>query len=82
MIRNSPVRRGLAALVVLALLAARPPASHASEAPNEPAHRIGVVLAVVCGVSAKFAVAVPVPFAGLAVVACAASFLDALATPD
>jgi hypothetical protein len=82
MIRKSPFRRGLGALVLLALLAAHPPALRASDTPNEPAHRIGVVLAVVCGVSAKFAMAVPVPFAGLAVVSCTASFLDALATPD
>ncbi len=75
-------RRALGALALLAVLALPLGVAHASPAETDPSHRIGVALAVVCGLSAKLMFLNPVPWAGLAVVSCTASCLDALNTPD
>lgn len=69
-----------AALAALVISAAVP--LHAEESPPTAQHRLGVIMMVVCGVSARIATVAPVPFAGIAAASCLAGCLDALTDPD
>lgn len=73
--------RTLAALVLAVLLAAAAPV-RASDASVGPDSRVGVVMAAICGLSARIAPIAPVPYAGIAVVSCAVAFIDAWNQPD
>ncbi len=80
--RSIRLRRSVLPLLLLALLALPASSARASHGEEGPDHRIGVLLAVVCGLSAKLSFVAPVPYAGVAVVSCVATCLDALNTPD
>ena len=71
---------GLALCV--SLLAAPLTAAHASEGGGAPHSRVGVLLAVMCGLSLRAAIPAPVPWAGVAVMSCLFGFLDAAMSPD
>lgn len=44
--------------------------------------RVGVILAVLCGMSLRAAVVQPVPWAGVALLSCAGFVIDAATEPD
>lgn len=73
--------RALAAIALAGLLAAAAPA-HASDATVGPDSRVGVVMAAICGLSARLTPIAPVPYAGIAVVSCAVALIDAWNQPD
>lgn len=75
---RSRIAAPLAALALLTSVAA----VRASDAPVGPQSRIGVVMAAVCGLSARLSPIAPVPYAGIAVVTCAVAFIDAWRQPD
>jgi hypothetical protein len=66
---------------LLTALLAFAPAVRA-EVEDGPASRIGVALMMVCGLALKAAPIVPVPWAGVAVLACGAGLIDAALSPD
>ena len=49
---------------------------------SDPESRVGVFLAVMCGASLRAAFAVPVPWAGVAVMSCLGMLIDAATSPD
>lgn len=72
----------VASLALLLVLQSLPARSRASSEPPTAEHRIGVIMMVICGVSARTAPAAPVPMIGIAVASCIAGCLDALLDPD
>lgn len=75
--------RFLTAIALVAALLFTPAAPvRASASDDGSTSRIGVILAVVCGVSLKAAIPAPVPWAGVALMSCMFGFLDAALSPD
>jgi len=75
-------RRAVAAALALALLAGPIAPARAAGDGGTPGSRVGVALAVACGLSAKVSLFCPVPWAGVAVIACLFTFLDAALSDD
>jgi len=73
-------RRILPAVLALSLLTG--PLTAARAAGDDTADsRVGVVMAVACGLALKVVAVAPVPFAGIAVVACGFALIDAGLSP-
>ncbi len=70
------------ALALALLLFALPLASARADDGDTGDSRVGVVLAVACGLSLKASLIAPVPWAGIAALSCLMGFLDAAMTPD
>ena len=75
-------RRAAAAVLVLTLLATPLAPARAWGGGTDPESRIGVLLMVVCGFSARVTPIAPVPWGGIAVMTCAFGLLDAALSPD
>jgi hypothetical protein len=75
------VRRRVAPALLLAMLLAFASTVRA-EVEDGPTSRIGVALMMVCGLALKALPIAPVPWAGVAVLACGAGLLDAALSPD
>jgi len=73
-------RRITTCALALSLVAGALPARATAGEPSES--KLGVLAAIMCGFALKLAIPAPVPWAGVAVGACAIAFLDALASPD
>lgn len=76
------MKKLLLALSLLAVMQSVAAPLRAEELPPTEDHRIGVIMAIVCGLSVRLTLVAPVPFAGVAAASCIAGFLDALADPD
>lgn len=74
--------RRLAVLALSLSLLATPLASARADDGDADESRVGVLLAVVCGISIRAAIPAPVPWAGVAFVSCLFGFLDAALSPD
>lgn len=57
-------------------------ATASSAGPAEPDSRVGVVMAMMCGVSIRITPLAPVPWAGIAAVSCVAALVNAFIEPD
>lgn len=79
---NQAPMRLTAALLVVALLATPAAPVRAAASDDGSASRIGVMLAMTCGISLKAAIPAPVPWAGVALMSCLFGFLDAAMSPD
>ena len=78
-----PWWRALTALTLVAALLCTPAATvRASASDDGSSSRIGVILAVVCGVSLRAAIPAPVPWAGVALMSCMFGLLDAALSAD
>ena len=75
-------RRVVAALLALSLLLAPAGGARAAGGGTDPESRVGVLLMAVCGLAARVAPIAPVPWAGIAVLACGFGLLDAALSPD
>ncbi len=79
---RAPHRAALVLAVFATLAPLAPPAARAAADPDAPESRVGVMLAVMCGASARAALTLPVPYAGLAFVSCMGMLIDAATSPD
>lgn len=77
-----PARRMLALSLCATLLLAPVAPARAATGNASPESRVGVLLMVMCGLSAKAAIPAPVPWAGVAVVSCLFGMLDAALSDD
>jgi hypothetical protein len=75
-------RRMLVFALCAALLTAPLAPAHAAAEDTSSYSRVGVLLMVMCGLSAKAAIPAPVPWAGVAVLSCMFGFLDAAMSDD
>jgi hypothetical protein len=75
-------RRWAVLALCAALLAAPLAPARAATGDTSPESRVGVLLMVMCGLSAKAAIAAPVPWAGVAVLSCVFGMLDAALSDD
>jgi hypothetical protein len=87
MIRNVSLRRGIAALALVAALLPAPSLAQTSDvadAPGQqPASVVGAMMGIACGASINVARHVPAPIVvTVTAVVCAMMILDALTTPD
>jgi hypothetical protein len=74
-------RRCVTAALVLSLLTTPFTVARAAGGDDTADSRVGVLLAVACGLALKFTPVAPVPYAGIAVVACGLAFIDAALSP-
>jgi hypothetical protein len=74
-------RRILPAVLALSLLTGPLTAARAGEGDDTADSRVGVLMAVACGLALKVVAVAPVPYAGIAVVACGFAFIDAGLSP-
>jgi len=75
-------RRCITAVLVLSLLTTPFTVARAAGGDDTSDSRVGVVMAVACGLALKVVTVAPVPFAGIAALACGFAFLDAAFSHD
>jgi hypothetical protein len=77
-----PLRSALLPVLALLLLATPFQRARAGGDGETADSRVGVVLMVICGLSLKFSLAAPVPWAGIAAASCLMGLVDAANSPD
>ena len=87
MLRNDSLRRGIAALALLAVLLPGPSPARAADVadvpPPQPTSLLGAFMGMACGAGINVSRTAPLPIVVTVTgVACALMILDALTTPD